>query len=220
MTESTQDQQPDPDPTRPTRRKWLGRAAIGGAAVVGGVVAGGAVAVAQDSNVSVRRESVVFDVACLGDTFREQLVPDPPEVDDNRGSTFSVEGWIYPGETILGEGFVPTENDSIGRWFCSGFGIANAERPIPHVNSTANFVLGTISEDRPFPPDNLVTTGLGVAPGNSQQSQIPIIGGSGKYFGALGQGGRITTSFNTTLFFGTDNPSPNFRYTFEVLLIT
>lgn len=219
MAEQRADGGPSEDTVPLSRRTWLRWTAAGGAALVGGAIAGGAVAVAQEPNVSVRRERLVLDVACLGDTFREQPFPDPPDPADRRGSPFSVEGWIYPAETILGEGFVPTEDGSIGRWFCSGFGISSADRELPHVNATANFVLGTISETQPFPPDTFVTTGLGAAPGIPQQSIIPIIGGSGKYVGALGEGGRVVTSFNTTVFFGTEDPSPNFRYTFDLLLI-
>jgi len=220
MNNPDHDDEPTPEARGHSRRRWLGWTAAAGAAVVGGAIGGGAVASAQDSNVSVKRQRLLFDVACLGETFRDQPFPDPPELGDTRGTPFSVEGWIYPGETILGEGFVPSEDGSIGRWFCAGFGISSAERPLPHVYATANFVFGTVSETRPFPPDTLVTTGLGVAPGNPMPSSIAIVGGSGEYSGALGQAGRVTTSLNTTVFFNTGEPAPNFRYTFDLMLIT
>jgi len=220
MTDQLQDDDPEGDANALTRRKWLQRSAVGGAVIVGGAVAGGAVAATQDSNISVRRESIVWEVACLGDTFRSRPFPDPPEVGDDRGATFSVEGWIYPKGTIPGDGFIPTEEGSIGRWFCGGYVINSAERPEPHVNATANFVLGSISETNPYPPDSLVTHGLGVAPGFPERSQIPIIGGSGKYVGALGHGGRVVSNFNTTVLYGIGNPAPNFEYTFDLLMIT
>ena len=71
----------------------------------GGVVLGGTGAVAALASASgcaqaqTRTETLRLDVACRGDTFRV-IVPPGNERDDYRGTTFSVEGSIYPADTI------------------------------------------------------------------------------------------------------------------------
>jgi hypothetical protein len=68
------------------RRQVLGRAPLWGGA--------GAAAAAIDAGLafpaSAHRPRVVYDVACLGETFRVIWAPGAPDSGDLRGSTFSV----------------------------------------------------------------------------------------------------------------------------------
>jgi hypothetical protein len=206
------------DTTAMSRRKMLGGAVIIGGAVAGGAVAGAVGASATDSASGIRREKMIIDVACDGNTFREQSFPEPPDPGDRRGSPFSVEGWIYPEGTVA-DGFQISPDGSIGRWFCAGFNILSAERPEPHINATADFVFGEISQEQLFPPDIIVTHGLGGSGDETQVSSLPVIGGTGRYLGALGVAARRNVGKNNTSLFELGSPSPNFRYEFDLILV-
>jgi hypothetical protein len=200
------------------RRAWLGGAAVAGIGVVGGAIAGAGVAAAQSSDGVARRETTIIDIACDGRTFREQSYPSEAEgldSTDRRGSPFSVEGWIYPADTVS-EGFIVTEDASIGRWFCAGFTIRSPERDEPHINAQANFVFGTIGGDTLFPATTLVTFGHG-GTGSDELSHLAVIGGTGDYLGVSGQAVRWNVGKNNTTLFGSTFPSPNFRYEFDLL---
>lgn len=103
-------------------------------------------------------------MACLGDTFRWVLAPGAHLRDDLRGSTFSVEGLIYPTGTVPRSGFTPTAKGSVGTWFCRGWFLIAPDRPAPHVMTTQEYILGEIRPDRLFPPDQLVSSGLEGSP--------------------------------------------------------
>jgi hypothetical protein len=197
------------------RRAWLGGAAVASIGVVGGAIAGAATASAQSSDGSTRREKLILDVACDGTTLREQAFPDPPDPGDRRGSPFSVEGWMYQADTVS-DGFILTEDEATGRWFCAGFFIQSAERPEPHINAQANFVLGSIAEGQLFPVDTLITYGLG-GTGSDERSNLAVMGGTGRHLGAMGQTQRWNAGLNNTALFPNGGSSPNFRYEFELL---
>ena len=130
----------------------LGSVAIG-AGVVGGVASRAAAAT------PFRRERLVVDVACLGETFRESTRSNPANDADFRGA-FVVEGWIYPEGTIKGDGFIPREEGSIGRWICRGASLGDATRSEPHTSSNTLFAFGTIRPENVFPRNSLHTVGL------------------------------------------------------------
>jgi hypothetical protein len=203
-----------------TRRTWLGGAAIAGAAVVGGAIAGGGVASASDGGWRPRREQLTVEVACIGETWREQRFHGPGiDPADRRGSPVAVEGWIYPEGHIPGEGFIPTEDGSIGRWFCNGWILISADRPEPHLNARAMFVFGSIIPEQLFPEDVIASAEIGGT--FSQQSSFePITGGTGRYFGVQGQIRRHNHSRNSTLLYGTDVAAFNFVYDFDLLHFT
>jgi hypothetical protein len=161
--------------------------------------------------------ALAYDVACLGDTFRWIPAPGAHLPDDLRGSTFSVEGVIYPPRTIQGTGFNPTAAAGIGSWLCRGWIMIAPGRPEPHVLSTQEFIFGEITPQRLYPPDQLVTSGL---EGSADESQVPVrsvVGGTGKYAGARGVAlqhglGRNTTTITTL----GGIPAPNFRFEFQL----
>lgn len=217
MIDSEEDVDHDPDGTV-SRRSWLGGAALAGAALGGGALAGGATAAAQDS-VSIRREQLVVEVACDGRTFRSTPFANRPEPNDNRGSPLAVEGWIYSDGMLPQEGYVISEADAMGHWFCSGFNIQHGERPEPHISAMATFVFGRISDSNLFPPDVLIAQGLGGTNEDTVDSMRPLIGGSGRYFGVIGQVGRRNHGINNTVLYGTEIAAPNFRYSFDLLYL-
>lgn len=190
-------------------------AAVGAAAALGGV-AGGAVATTVTSG-AFRREQQVVDVALLGHTWRQGTLSNPASEADFH-APFVVEGWIYASGTIQGDGFIPTEEDSIGRWFCRGWLIVDEVRPEPHVLTAQNFYFGAIRPEALFPSDHLSSEGLE----GSLTGQFPtrsITGGAGKYMGVSGQVDQKPNGVNTTVFSdGTDDPAPNFSMEFDLLL--
>lgn len=193
------------------RRTLLGGLAVGGVAVAGGVV-GSRTASAS----GFRSERLAIDVACLGEMWREAMKANPADDGDFR-APFLVEGWIYPEGTIAGDGFIPREEGSIGRWFCHGYVAIDGSRPEPHVVSQQTYVFGTISEERLFPPDTLMSAGLEGTFDKSQRATRAIIGGTGEYLAATGQVVQEYISDNVSPFAdGTDGPSPNFRFAFDL----
>jgi hypothetical protein len=198
------------------RRRLLTGLAVGGAVVVGGVVGG--VASAAVASGGSRRESREFDVACLGETWRETAARNPADDADFR-FPFLVEGWIYPQGTIPPDGFVPVESGSVGRWFCRGWILVDGSRPEPHIASVQEYVFGSISQERLFPPDNLTSSGLEGTFLTDQVAARAVIGGTGIYMGAMGQVLQAPNGFNTSVLSdGTGDNAPNFRFTFDLLL--
>ncbi len=74
-----------------------------------------------------RGKCVTFDVACLGESFRIIFAPGAPDSGDLRGSTFSVEGSIYPEGAIRRRWVRPRSAEAIGRWLCRGWFLLNEE---------------------------------------------------------------------------------------------
>ena len=107
------------------RRRLINGLAFSGA-IVGVGAASAAVARATETSV-YRSKRLTVDVACLGELWREGARGKNSGDNDYR-TPFGVEGWIYPAGTILGDGFVPREKNSIGRWFCRGYGVGDDNR--------------------------------------------------------------------------------------------
>lgn len=193
-------------------RKGSVLAGAGAASVaVAGIAAGPAAAGGK--------RKVVYDVACLGETFRLLLHPDAnPQAGELRGSTFSVEGSIYRAGTISGTGFDPTTAEALGRWFCRGWFLINPERPEPHVITTQEYVLGQIRPNRLFPRSTLASSGLE----GTFEAQTPIrslIGGTGEYAGATGVVLQHPKGTNTTRIVPLGIQAPNFQFEFQLRLL-
>ena len=198
-------------PKDPGRRTLLTGLAAGG---VAGGIAGAAAATAIGSSGGLRRQQLSVDVACLGHTWRD-VVPRTPANDADFRAPFAVEGWIYPAGTIPTDGFVPTENGSIGHWFCRGWLVLDGDRPEPHASTIQEYVFGSISETRLFPPDAMTSSGL-EGTFTDQSGTRPIIGGTGEYMGAIGQVIQTNNGTNTTVLDdGSGDPAPNFIFNFD-----
>lgn len=190
-------------------------AAVGTAAALGGV-AGGATSKALTTG-AFRNQKLTVEVALLGHSWRQGTLSNPENEADFH-MPFVIEGWIYSPGTIPGDGFIPTEEGSIGRWFCRGWLIIDELRPEPHTITTQNFYFGTIRADALFPRDHLSTEGLE----GTLTQQVPlrsVTGGAGTYMGVCGQVEQRNQGVNTTIFAdGTNDPAPNFVMAFDLLL--
>lgn len=197
------------------RRQFLSQAAVGGAAVVGGLVGAGATVVA--TNDAWRRESLVLEVACRGDRWRESVLGNPSDESDfHRG--FSVEGWIYPEGTIPDEGFVPSQTGAVGEWFCRGWQLIDGGREEPHVVSIQDYIFGFITSERLFPPDKMQSSGI-EGTTTDQVAGRSIIGGTGAYVAASGQVNQSYLGDNTSVFAdGSGFNAPNFRFEFDIIM--
>lgn len=209
-----------PGEERYGRRRALSGIAIGTGAVIAGAVGGAAASATGVVAGGWRRETVEFDVACLGDTWRTSPVEFAANDSDFRGVPFSVEGWIYPAGTIPvpGDGYVAGQDGSIGRWLCRGQLLVYADRPEPHTQTTQEFVFAPMSGDRLFPDDLITTSGLEGTFETDQVTRRSITGGTGRYMGATGEELQAGNGFNTTSFTDGTGNAPNFTMRLELLL--
>lgn len=169
------------------------------------------------------RHVEVFDVAMLGDTLD---VIAGPHVDDFdlRGTTYYVEGPIYPGFTIPNEqtGWDPSQHtgQEIGHWFDIGSFMLYRGRPHPHLYGTMTHIFGLITADNNFPVDQVSSIGTEASPTqDTKPSTRSIVGGAGRYIGASGQITLYGNGSNTTFsnVFGVIRPAPNLRFFFEFI---
>ena len=223
MSDSNTDDRPtiDGGEEQPVdRRRAISRIALGGGAAIAGAVGGVAASASGVAAGGWKRETVDFDVACLGETWRDSLVNWAENDSDFRGSPFAVEGWIYPAGTIAqpGDGFVPTSDGSIGRWLCRGAVLVYADRLEPHVQSNQEFVFAPMAGDRLFADDNISTSGIEGTFLTDQVARRSIVGGTGRYLGAGGLQRQATNGFNTSNFADGTGNAPNFTMTFELII--
>jgi hypothetical protein len=200
------------------RRRFLGGGlALGGAAAATALLTGSPAAAAQTPD----RRTVVFDVALIGESLKVIGGPDI-DVGDLRGSTFFVEGPIYPGGTIPTEqtGWDPSlhTNEEIGRWFDMGSFMSYPGRPNPHLYSNMTHVFGLVTATNNFPPDMITSVGTeSSATQDTSPSTRAITGGAGRYIGASGQVTLNGNGSNVTItnVLGRPGIAPNLRFTFE-----
>ena len=200
-----------------SRGRFLRRFGLGAAAAAAGAAAGAGTAAAVSSGGGMRRERLVVDIACIGDTWRE--ISADVKADDAEGRRSSlVEGLIYPAGTIPGDGFRPTADGSIGRWFCWGWTIFGSDRPEPHLIDTHSYIMGTMSQEQQFPEDTLNSQGLQGTFDASQRAFRGISGGTGTYIGASGQVIQTNNGTNTTVLAGTEFQALNWVFDFDLRL--
>ncbi|MGH9267944.1 MAG: hypothetical protein ACRD0D_07180, partial [Acidimicrobiales bacterium] len=159
----------------------------------------------------------VFDVACLLNTFTPILAEGATNPDtDFRGTTFFVEGDLYPGGAIPvgATDFDPASTPPIGHWLCRGWFInrtgraGEQDRPEPHVVTHQEYLIGRITPGELFPADQLTSSGLeGTI--TSASAVRSVVGGTGTYRGATGEVLQHTVGANLT-------GGPNFRFEFNL----
>lgn len=199
------------------RRNLMRTVAIGGVGLTAGaVLGGGAVAIATGDETSAATRSLVVEVACLGHTIREMapplfwpLVDELGELDegDLRGGSWYVEGMMYPEGTILGDGFIPTDVDRIGTWFCRGNGMSHSERQDPHLVTQQEYYFGSLADD-PIGSRMLLSTGVEGRDTDGWRAHRAVVGGTGLYRGARGEVIQEEIGINST-------EAPNFRFEFD-----
>jgi hypothetical protein len=198
------------------RRQLLVRALWGSVGAATGLAA-----VPSEAEASDRRR-VVFDVACLGNTFTVILAPGAPESDFGftnwRGTTFVVEGELYRRGTIpVGDmNWDPASATPIGHWFCRGWFInrtgrpGEVDRPEPFCLVHQDYVIGRFAPDNPFPADQITTSGIVGSNDLTKRPMLSVVGGTGRYFAAQGAVTIHIIGFNTT-------GAPNFPCDFRLV---
>lgn len=168
-----------------------------------------------------RAGQVLFDVAYLGDTFRPDFaaaVSVNPDSPDLRGTTFNVDGDLYPAGTIAaGSGVDPDPAEAVGHWFCRGFFITHGNRPLPQVLTMQEFLFQRIDigdDATAMPPrDTLVTSGV---EGGVTRAVRAVVGGSGRYRLTRGEATQQTIGRNSTSLARLPEQAPNFRFRFKL----
>jgi hypothetical protein len=167
------------------------------------------------------RRTEVFDVAMLGDSL---LIVPGPNIDnfDLRGTTFYVEGPVYPGFTIPNEqtDWDPAQHTDleIGRYFDIGSFMLYRARLNPHLYSVMTHLFGLITPDDNFPPDQINSIGTEASATQDTKPSIrSIVGGTGRYVGATGQISLFGNGSNVTQsnVLGAVRPAPNLRFFFN-----
>lgn len=163
-----------------------------------------------------RRSRLVLDVACLGHTFAPDFTGALDQsTGDLRGTSFYVEGLIYPEGTIVpGEVFDVDGTPAKGHWFCRGWFMNYPERPQPGVITSQEYLLDIITPELLSPPDTLASSGVENGPPNLPAVRA-VIGGTGRYRKARGEVVQETIGRNTTMFSSGD-PAPTFRFDFKI----
>ena len=145
--------------------------------------------------------TIVFDVACDGRTYAPNGV-NPATGNEIRGTTFIIDGKIYPGGIIPpGDGFdLDATQGSIAKWVCRGTYNISLEQLMAGVTpalSTAWQIL--------FDGSNALMT-EGQEGGTVHRV---VLGGTGRYRGVVGEVKEEFLGLNTTGF-------ENYRFTFRI----
>jgi len=168
------------------RRQLLAKIIGGSVATAGGLV------LAADAHASDQRK--VFEVAALSHTFTFILASGATDPTNWRGTTFFVEGDLYRRGTIpVGvENWDPSGAMPIGHWLARGWFMnrvgrpGEEDRPEPPSIVHNEFLIGRITPDSLFPPDQLASSGLGGSSGPGGMPLHSVVGGTGRYLGAKG----------------------------------
>jgi hypothetical protein len=188
---------------------------LGGGAVLAAVAAAlGAQGIAAAQTGRPERperpgQTLALEVSCDGRTQRW----DSGAVGTGlRGSTFIVNGKIFPEGTFAKGPTSPDSPGSIGTWVCRGtlyFDLAEiAQGKEPHVATTQIFLFDDGSQ--------LVTEGM---EGGAAEFTRVIAGGTGGYQGARGQVTEREVGTNPTPLKpapGVEIPAPNFVFRFSL----
>lgn len=151
-------------------------------------------------------EVFVVDVAVDVNTYMQIPVVGPPPTNDSlRGTTFIVNGKIFPGGTITGPGFNPNQAGSIGDWVCRGVftkdGLAMMPGVAEEIDTTQMFLL---------PNDAKAIWTEGFEGDQGVTEHRAVIGGTGEFRGATGMVVQQTLiGLNST-------GGPNSRFTFHL----
>jgi hypothetical protein len=164
-----------------------------------------------------RGAHLVLDVACLGDSFAPNFSGAlNMGGGDLRGSTFNVEGLVYPGGTIPGgPGFDPYSVDSMGHWLCRGWFLVKPGRSQPGVNTHQEYLLDTITPEVPSPADTLASSGVETGGFPAPTAVRAVTGGTGRYRHARGEVVQEVIGLNTTTLNVFLAPAPTFRFHFK-----
>jgi hypothetical protein len=184
--------------------------ALAAVVAVGAIINSGSLttANAQGRPADAAWTTIVIDVACDADTMRMVGAGvDGPL----RGTTFIVNGKIYPANTIpMGNGFDIDTPGDIGSWSCRGtFHFDRSEfltGKQPHQATIQQYHFGAPGDF--LAPDSLRSEGMEGVSSAPFTSRV-VYGGTGEYRGVIGEVKQETLGRNSTGLF-------NFRFTFKV----
>jgi hypothetical protein len=166
-------------------------------------------AMAQPKPADAAWKTIVIDVACDANTMR--MVGVDGDGLPVRGTTFIVDGKIYPANTIpLGDGFDIATPGDMGTWHCRGtFNFDWSEilaGKEPHVATIQQYHFGSPGDF--LAPDSLRSEGMEGVHAAPHSSRV-VYGGIGKFRGVIGEVKQETLGLNSTGLF-------NYRFTFKV----
>jgi hypothetical protein len=143
---------------------------------------------------------LVVDVAVDFNTYSQISLGD-----SLRGTTFIVNGKIFPAGTITGPGFDPNQAGSIGTWVCRGVNTKDGAAMVPgaseEIDTTQMFLL---------PNDAKAIWTEGFEGDQGVTEHRAVIGGTGEFSGATG------TVIQQTLMGLNNSNGPNSRFTFRL----
>lgn len=185
--------------------KTISKISIGAAALIVLAIAGSPLRGDEDKHNEWKK--VVIDVACDATTFALNTA-NPTDTGPVRGSSFIVNGKIYPGGTIPpGNGFDINTPGRIGTWVCRGafnFGIPEiVNGSVPHESTTQRYL---------FDPSGSMVVADSMASIGEEggvTTHRVVAGGTGMYRGVLGEVQQEILGRNSTGLF-------NFRFTFTI----
>lgn len=206
------------------RRKLFKHGLLWGGLAAAAATPGSALAVdgPRDGRLSAarrRRRALALDVACLGHTLRLAPAPVGNPVETALGSgllygtSFLVEGNLYPAGTIQGEEFDPEGAPASGHWFCRGWIMGRSDREEPGVLTTQEYLLERITDASPYPRSQLASSGIEPGPVGASVPRS-LIGGTGEFAGSRGEVIQRVTGTNTTSL-PDGSPGPNFQFRFR-----
>jgi len=148
-------------------------------------------------------ETIVIDVACDGRTYAP-IGLDPDTGVEGRGTTFIVNGRIFPGGTIPdGDGFdLDNTPGTLGKWVCRGMWNFSLEEVLngatPHVSTTQHYLFDAVNSLMSEGPE-----------GSHEAINRVVLGGTGRFRGFVGEVQEQFLGYNIT---GLEN----FRFTFKI----
>jgi hypothetical protein len=186
--------------------KIISKLSIGVAALALLVIAGSSLRGDEGKHNESWRQ-IVIDVACDASTLVLNTVH-PSDTGPVRGTTFIVNGKIYPGGTIpAGNGFDISTPGLIGTWVCRGaFNFSISEimaGSAPGQSTTQGYLFsptGSLAVD-----DSLVSVG---EEGGVTTHRV-VSGGTGAYRGMIGEVKQEILGVNSSGLY-------NFRFTFTI----
>lgn len=187
-----------------------------------GLVLGGAAAAlgaAAPSALGARaKASLTVEVAILGGTYVVSYAPGAnPDTNDVRGSTFSMEGFLYKEGTIKGNEFNPGVVRPLGLVIVQGILLATAARSTPFYSGTMTFLFDNIRFSRLFASASIVAQGIFGSDDPTQDPTLAVTGGTGRYAGANGTLLLADLGLNVTDLPGSAGPAPNYKAQFALL---
>ena len=183
---------------------------LGGAAATLGAVAPSALGARSKSALTV-------EVAIVGTTYAVSYAPGTnPDTNDVRGSTFSMEGFLYKEGTIKGNDFNPNPVRPMGLVIIQGILLSTAARSTPFYSGTMTFLFETIRFSRLFPAASLVAQGIFGSDDDTQSPLLAVTGGTGRFAGASGALTLGDLGLNATDLPGNSGAAPNYKAQFAL----